>query len=128
MRKSGTFLLVATLAGAVVMAAPARTSGNVVTLQVNQSLRLAGSHVLCVYQSRSGGSGIECAVVDTSGQPKHGSYVVVLPTNPPTGISVVIAYSNKVVFVRRAGSLMRVSTVSVRPGDQIKLAGSSNVG
>ena len=51
-----------------------------------------------------------------------------LPTNPPTGISVVIAYSNKVVFVRRAGALMRVSTVTVRPGDQIKLAGSSNVG
>ena len=82
--------------------------------------------MICIYQSRTGGSGIECAVADSSGQPLHGSYIVVMPVTG--GISVVVPYSNKVVFVRKGGVMVRASTISVGTGEEIKLAGTSKLG
>jgi hypothetical protein len=126
MRKAGTFLTVAILAAALAAAASGRPEGKTVTLQVNQDLELSGSHVICIYQKRDGGSGIECAIADSSGQPKHGSYIVVMPVTG--GISVVVPYSNKVVFVRKGGPMLRDSSITVGDGTEIELAGTSKLG
>ncbi len=125
MRKAGTFFVVAILAAALAAAASGRSEGKTVTLQVGQTLELGGSHVICIYQRRDGGSGIECAVADSSGRPLHGSYIVVMPVTG--GISVVVPYSNKVVFVRKGGVMLRASTISVGTGEEIKLAGTSKL-
>ncbi len=126
MRRAGTFFAVVILAAALAVAASGRPEGKTVTLQVNETLELAGSHVICVYQKRDGGSGIECAIADSSGQPKHGSYIVVMPVTG--GVSVVVPYSNKVVSVRKGGTMMRTSAITVGSGTEIELAGTSKLG
>ncbi len=50
---------------------------------------------------------MECAIADSSGQPKHGSYIIVMLASG--GISVVVPYTNKVVFVRKGGTMLRDS-------------------
>ncbi|HEX4519670.1 MAG TPA: hypothetical protein VH063_08840 [Gaiellaceae bacterium] len=126
MTKAGTFLTAAIAAGVLAAAASAGPAVKVVTLQTGQTMELSGSHVLCIYQKRDGGAGIECAVGDSSGQPLHDSYIVVMPTTG--GISVVVPYSNKVVFVRKGGVLQRASAIVVGPGVEIKLAGTTKLG
>jgi hypothetical protein len=126
MTKAGTFLVAAIAASALAASATARPDVKVVTLQTGQTMELSGSHVICIYQKRDGGAGIECAVVDSSGQPLHGSYLVVMPTTG--GISVVVPYSNKVVFVRKGGALKRDSSITVGSGVEIKLADTTKLG
>ncbi len=126
MRRAGTFFAVAILAAALAVAASGRPEGKTVTLEVNQTLELSGSHVICIYQKRDGGSGIECAIADSSGQPKHGSYIVVMPVTG--GVSVVVPYSNKVVFLRKGGTMLRSSSITVGSGMAIELAGTSKLG
>jgi hypothetical protein len=126
MRKAGTFSALAILAAVLALPASGRPETKTVTLQVNQTLELAGSHVICIYQKRDGGSGIECAIADSSGQPKHGSYIAVMPVTG--GVSVVVPYSNKVVFVRKGAPMMRASSITVGSGTAIELAGTSKLG
>jgi hypothetical protein len=117
------------LAGAVAAGASARPAGQVATIRPNQSFALHGSHVLCIYQKRSTGAGMECGIVDSSGQPLHGSLIAVLPLTG--GISVVAAYSNKVVFVRRADTMQRNagdSSIGVGLGAQINLSDTTKMG
>jgi hypothetical protein len=126
MQKAGSFLGIALLAAAIVAAASARDDGKVVTLQPKQTIELSGSHVFCLYQKDSGVSGMECAVADSSGQPKHGSYIIVMLASG--GISVVVPYTNKVVFVRKGGTMLRDSSITVGSGTEIKLGGTSKLG
>ncbi len=126
MKKAGTFLGIAILAAAIAAAASAQNGGKVVTLQPKQTVELSGSHVFCLYQKDSGGAGMECAVADGSGQPKHGSHIIVMLASG--GISVVVPYTNKVVFVRKGGTMLRESSITVGNGTEIKLAGTTKLG
>ncbi len=126
MQKAGTFLGIAILAAAIVATASGRNAAKVVTLQPGQTVELSRSHVICIYQKKSGDFGMECAIVDSSGQPKHGSYIVVMLASG--GISVVVPYTNKVVFVRKGRTMLRDSSITVGNGTEIKLAGTTKLG
>jgi hypothetical protein len=118
----GRGLVLAAVAVAVACsctAAEARSS-KVVELPMGGTLLLANSHVTCGSGHLNGKTFIDCGIVGVKGQPKAGSYVVLMAADGKVGVSN--ATTNKIVFNRAPAARERATAdIIARPGDFVEL-------
>jgi hypothetical protein len=119
MRTAGALLLVVVGFCGLASSAGGRQAVPI-TLKVHQTVRLAGSNVLCGAGNAAGVTFVDCGVVDAAGNARKGSYVALLGQN---GRVSVVSASNKIVFDRTAGLMQREADTVVHPGDTILAAG-----
>ncbi len=124
MGKAGALLLGALLAGGLAAQADGRSAATI-TLRANQTLRLAGTNVLCGAGSAAGLTFIDCGIVNSAGLEITGSYVALLGQNGR--VSIVGKKGKQILFDRIAGPMMREAGLVAHPGDTILLAGVSTI-
>jgi hypothetical protein len=119
MRKTGLLLAIATLAAC--FGAPAEAAqGKVVALPMGGTLLLAGSHVTCGSGHLNGKTFIDCGIIGVHGQPKVGSYVVLMAADGKVGVAT--AATHKIVFNRAPAARDRpTDDITAHPGDVIVL-------
>jgi hypothetical protein len=95
-------------------------SSKVVELPMGGTLLLAGSHVTCGSGHLNGETFIDCGIIGVHGQPKVGSYVVLMAGDGKVGVST--ASTHKIVFNRAPAARARpADDITARPGDVIVL-------
>jgi hypothetical protein len=124
MRKAGALLLGALLAGGLAAEAGGRSAATI-TLRAGQTLRLAGTNVLCGSGNAAGLTFVDCGIVNSAGLEITGSYVALLGQNGR--VSVVGKQGKQVLFNRIGGPMMREAGIVAHPGDTILLAGVSSI-
>jgi len=113
-------LVAAAVATACLCPGAQARSSKVVELPMGGTLLLAGSHVTCGSGHLNGETFIDCGIIGVRGQPKVGSYVVLMAGDGKVGVTA--ASTNKIVFNRApAARADRASDITARPGDVIVL-------
>ena len=105
------------------------TSQRVVSLPLHGTIGLAGSHVLCSSGAYKGLVYIDCGIGGAGGTPKKGGYVALMTEKGK--VSVLDVSKNAIVFDKVAAPLARSiaepAVITVRSGDEIRLAGASSI-
>jgi hypothetical protein len=122
-RAISLLLLLALLALAGVASAGA-TERKIIGMPLNSTLLLAGSKVACGSGVKGGNGFIDCGITGSDGQPKRGSYFVLMTDGGR--VNVIAASTRKIIFSRLAASRERPSqrtliTQTAHAGDQIVL-------
>jgi hypothetical protein len=126
MRRAGALIVVTAIAGVLAAAAGATSSaGKYYTLRVHETLRLAGSNVLCGAGSTAGLTYIDCGIVNSAGKELSGSYVSLLAKNGRT--TVIADGGKKILFDKTAGLMEREAGNVLHAGDSFGIAGIATV-
>jgi hypothetical protein len=116
---------VVAVAGALASSAGANSAGKYYALRVHETLRLAGSNVLCGAGSTAGLTYIDCGIVNSAGKELAGSYVSLLAKSGRT--TVIADGGKKILFDKTAGLMERSVGNVLHAGDSFGIAGVATV-